>query len=134
MIRLCSKKKGFISIFWIAIIFLVSTAVMVTATYMFSNFASTPTDLLIRPFQGYYNAELGIVYVKYLLDNNLTSTTPNTTVTVTSTLQAQNEQVTVQIHRYPNNPGHEKDYDIIATTNTTHQMITSHYLNGIIDK
>lgn len=64
------SKKGFISIFWIAIMMVVTTALMVTATYMFSIFAATPIDLMSRPLQEYYNAEFGISYGNFLLVNS----------------------------------------------------------------
>lgn len=65
------SKKGFISIFWIAVMMLVTTAVMVTTTNIFSNYAGTPRAMIENPFQGHYNVEFGLMCGKKVLDTTL---------------------------------------------------------------
>ncbi|MFA5256458.1 MAG: hypothetical protein WC419_07175 [Candidatus Omnitrophota bacterium] len=122
------SKKGFISIFWIAIMMVVTTAIMVTATYMFSTFAATPVDLLLTPLQEYYNAELGISYGDYKIpiDPNVTGLTPASPSYTYPDIVVNGTNVTVTI-TYVSAGSH---YTIKSTANN--RTITANWDEGII--
>lgn len=124
------SEKGFISIFWIAIMMVVTTAIMVTATYMFSTFAATPVDLLSRPLQEYYNAELGIAYGNYKIptDPNITSLSPNSNYTYPD-IVVNGTNVSVTVTRIPPG-GLQKHYTITSRVNS--RIITANWQEGII--
>lgn len=90
MTKKTKNNRAFIGIFWVAIVMFITTVIMMTATYSFTNFVATPPNLLMKPFQAYYNAELGIWYGKKKLDaapvaGSYTITAGTQTVTVTNT-------------------------------------------------
>ena len=124
------SKKGFISIFWIAIMMVVTTAIMVTATYMFSTFAATPVDLLLTPLQEYYDAEFGILYGDYKIptDANLINLAPNSYYSYPA-IVIDGTNVNVTVTRLPPG-GSQKHYTIKSIANN--RTITANWDEGII--
>ncbi|MDD5173333.1 MAG: hypothetical protein PHV48_00700 [Candidatus Omnitrophica bacterium] len=125
------SKKGFISIFWIAVMMLITTAIMVTATYMFSTFAATPAEQLLVPLQNYYNAEFGISYGNFKIptDPNIVNLFQNSSYTYNIPSAIIGADLTVTITRlHPD--GSPKLYTIRSTANN--RIITATWNNGIL--
>ncbi len=133
------NKKGFISLFWVAIIMLLLAAVMITTTNMFAIHAPTSKTLLLQPAQRYYVAEFGLWNGKYVCDNYVGIGTPATVNITTVPIGTDNYSITITFTRL--NPITSKVFDITstATLNGTNLQWTvrAHYTNasgtGVLD-
>lgn len=125
MTKKTKNNRAFIGIFWVAIVMFITTVIMMTATYSFTNFVATPPSLLMKPFQAYYNAELGIWYGKKLLDQSPSATNPpdfvpvNSGQTVTVALAETLEPV--------NPPNHSITSTALANSTLPQRTVTAHY-------
>ncbi len=140
MIKKSINKRSFISIFLVALAMLLTTAFIVIQTNTFSNFAAAPGSLITAPFQGYYNAELGLYYGKFLIENVYTSMgypggqQPGNQIYVPAQ-GSVNQLVTVDISRDLIN-----DYTIKSTATgyagTMQRVVSAHYdaANKVIDR